>query len=240
MAQKGGAEIRPVPKSVSVTEKEESAEAMPHTKDSSSQQSEKAASPSTEPSSEKSTPPASSPQKPTPLRMETACLKLEIPDHLNSDISSSDGSMAPPIMKFASDGTMPPPIPPMPPARHSRSLSEEPSVSVPISAPTKPTKPMHQMKLHKSKKSSMELPMVSRTGMPLMKGMSTRKGVPIAFQIEMLPVGFSKANVDELGFQDWTTRCAGSITNLSAALKKDCSDAKVCASKFHKCMRKVL
>ena len=69
---------------------------------------------------------------------------------------------------------------------------------------------------------------VSQTGMPVMIETSTLKGAPAKLQVEMLPYGFCKANVDELGFQDWTERYSGSIKNMLDVLKKtDCSDVQV-------------
>ena len=82
----------------------------------------------------------------------------------------------------------------------------------------------------KKKKAFMIKKSVSQTGMPVKIERSSLKGAPAKLQVEMLPYGFCKANVDELGFQDWTERYSGSIKNMVDDLKKkDCNDVQVCA-----------
>ena len=70
-------------------------------------------------------------------------------------------------------------------------------------------------------------------GMPSMRGLSTRKGVPTKIQIDMMPSGFSKANADQLGYKDWTHRVDGSVSNVMDLLDEDSEDIKVCPNQIH-------
>ena len=183
--------------------------------------SAKATSPSTEPSSaEKSTSPSSSLlQKPTSSHIDASCHALEVLDQMDKGKSASSRLRKSERLSISATGMEPPRLPVQIQRKRSNSIGEV--ISDPVELP----------KSLGHKRSDLELTMMSRTGMPLMRGMSTRKGVPTVFEIEMMPSGFSKANVDELGFQDWTTRCAGSVGKFKAALEKGSSDLKVGASK---------